>query len=243
MKIYEVRLRFNCSLFPISALRLHDAIICRFRRGLSVQRIVNRILAAGYRSARPTRCPRLTLDHRQCLRVWGIDNAQKAGPRHCRHRVFCDESRFTLFHSDGRARCATVNGRDWYMHALNPGAITVPLQAWYGVHHGEGSELVVLGGTLNRQRHIRFLRDNMLPWATDVFGWNFVYVQDNATPHTAGDTTAFLAQQHVLASSESRREPHWACLGPNEGLDPRNGWPSLGNIVWFHKQKIELQYV
>ena len=31
----------------------------------------------------------------------------------------------------------------------------------------------------------------MLPWATGVFGSNYVYVQDNAVPHTARDTAAF----------------------------------------------------
>ena len=30
---------------------------------------------------------------------------------------------------------------------------------------------------------------------------------------------------HGLASSESRHEPNWACLGSNVSLDPRHGWP------------------
>ena len=37
----------------------------------------------------------------------------------------------------------------------------------------------------------------MLPWATRVFGRNFVYVQDNALPNIARDMTAFLDQQDV----------------------------------------------
>ena len=37
----------------------------------------------------------------------------------------------------------------------------------------------------------------MLPWATGLFGRNFVYVQDNAPPHTERDTAAFLDQQDV----------------------------------------------
>ena len=37
----------------------------------------------------------------------------------------------------------------------------------------------------------------MLPWAMGVFGRNFVYVQDNAPPHTARDTAVFLDQQDV----------------------------------------------
>ena len=37
----------------------------------------------------------------------------------------------------------------------------------------------------------------MLPWATGVFGRNFVYVQENAQPHIARDTATFLDQQDV----------------------------------------------
>ena len=37
----------------------------------------------------------------------------------------------------------------------------------------------------------------MLPKATGVFGLSFVYVQDNATPNTAPETVAFLAQQDM----------------------------------------------
>ena len=68
---------------------------------------------------------------------------------------------------------------------------------WGAIHHGGRSELVVLDGPLNRHRYIRLLRDSMLPWATGLFGRTFVYAQDNAPPHTARDTTAFLAQQDL----------------------------------------------
>ena len=45
---------------------------------------------------------------------------------------------------------------------------------------------------MNRHRYIQILRNQMLPWATGVFGRNFVYVQDNALPHTARETATFL---------------------------------------------------
>ena len=59
------------------------------------------------------------------------------------------------------------------------------------------SELVVVDGAMNRHRNIQILRNQMLPWATVVFGRNFVYVQDNAPPQTAHDTADFLDQQDV----------------------------------------------
>ena len=45
--------------------------------------------------------------------------------------------------------------------------------------------------------HIQILRNQLLPWATGVFGRNFVYIKDNAPHHTARDMAAFLDQQDV----------------------------------------------
>ena len=47
----------------------------------------------------------------------------------------------------------------------------------------------------------------MLPWATGMFGRNFVYVQDNAQSHTARDMAAFLDQQDVEVMDWSARSP------------------------------------
>ena len=47
----------------------------------------------------------------------------------------------------------------------------------------------------------------MLPWATGVFGRNFVNVQDNAQPHTTRDTTAFSDQQDVEVMDWPARSP------------------------------------
>ena len=54
-----------------------------------------------------------------------------------------------------------------------------------------------MDGAMNRHRYIQIRMNQILPWATGVFGRNFVYVQDNAPPHTARDTAAFLDQQDV----------------------------------------------
>ena len=59
---------------------------------------------------------------------------------------------------------------------------------WGAIHHGGRSDMVVVDGAMNQHRYIQILRNQMLPWATRVFGRNFVYV------HTARDTAAFLDQ-------------------------------------------------
>ena len=60
---------------------------------------------------------------------------------------------------------------------------------------------------MNQHHYIQILRNQMLPWATGVFGRNFVYVQDNATPHAARDTAACLDQQDVEVMDRPARSP------------------------------------
>ena len=44
----------------------------------------------------------------------------------------------------------------------------------------------------------------MLPWATGVFGQNFEFMQDNATPHVARDTGAFVDHHDVEVEQPGR---------------------------------------
>ena len=118
-----------------------------------------------------------------------------------RHCVFSDGSRFTLFHSDGRARVRRRQVKRLIDACIQPtdGNLGPLAMVWGAIHHGGRSELVVLDGPLNRHCYIRLLRESMLSWVTGVFGGNFMHAQDNAPPHTARDTIAFLVQQYVEA--------------------------------------------
>ena len=62
----------------------------------------------------------------------------------------------------------------------------------------------------------------MLPWATGVFGRNFVYAQDNAPSHTARDMAAFLDQQDVEVMDWPARSPD---MNPTEHIwDQMSVW-------------------
>ena len=50
---------------------------------------------------------------------------------------------------------------------------------------------------MNHHWYTEILRDRLLPWETQTFGRNFVFVQDNAQPNTAYKTTAFPEQSYV----------------------------------------------
>ncbi len=70
---------------------------------------------------------------------------------------------------------------------------------WWGCicAYGMGS-LHVLEGTMNAERYIKVLEQHMLPSRRRLFqGRPFVFQQDNAKPHSATITTAWLHSRRV----------------------------------------------
>ena len=207
----------------ILAPRLRMQMIRRFGRQMSVRAIQRRLLSAGYWSRRPSRCPRLTLEHRRRRHEWGRRH-RVWDLRQWRHCIFNDESRFSLYHSDGRVRVCRKQGQSLIDACIQPndGNRGPSVMVWGAIHHGGRSELVVVDEAMNRHRYIQILRNQMLPWTTGVFVRNFVYVQDNAPPHTARDTAAFLDKQDV----EVMDWPAWSPdLNPTEHVwDQMSVW-------------------
>ncbi len=77
--------------------------------------------------------------------------------------------------------------------------------------YGMGS-LHVLEGTMNAERYIKVLEQHMLPSRQRVFqGRPCVFQQDNAKPHTAAITTAWLHSRRV-------RVLNWAACSPDLSL-------------------------
>ncbi len=88
--------------------------------------------------------------------------------------------------------------------------------------YGMGS-LHVLEGTMNAERYIKVLDQHMLPSRRHLFqGRPFVFQQDNAKPHTAAITTAWLRSRRV-------RVLNWPASSPD--LSP------IENIWCIIKQK------
>ena len=84
--------------------------------------------------------------------------------------------------------------------------------------------LHVLEGTMNAERYIKVLEQHMLPSRRRLFqGRPCVFQQDNAKPHTAAITTAWLRRRRV-------RGLNWPACSPD--LSP------IENIWRIIKQKI-----
>ena len=186
----------------LSSSRFRVELIRRTGRRVSAQTVQIRLVAAWYHSRYPARCPRLTHDHRHWLSVWARRH-RSWNHRHWSHMIFADESRFSLYHCDG---CVPVRQRvgerlvDCCIQEPD-GNVGPSLMAWGAFHVSGKVELVVLDDTANQQRYIGILHQNILPWATATFQMNFVFVYDNATPHTARNTRNFLAGRRLGSCS------------------------------------------
>ncbi len=140
-----------------------------------------------------------------------------------------DESKFDiLVGNHGRSVLRAKGEGDLpacYQHSVQKPAF---LMVWGCISaYGMGS-LHVLEGTMNAERYIKVLEQHMLPSRWCLFqGRPCVFQQDNAKPHTAAITTAWLRSRRV-------RVLNWPACSPD--LSP------IENIWCIIKRKIHQRW-
>ena len=136
--------------------------IMRRNRFLSSSRIrVELIRWTGCRSRRPARCPRLTHDHRRRRRTWARRH-RNWNHQHWSDVIFAYESRFSLYHRDGRVRVRRCVGERLVDCCTQETDVNIGFffMLWGAFHASGKSELVVVDGTVNQERYIGILRQN-----------------------------------------------------------------------------------
>ena len=95
------------------------------------------------------------------------------------------------------------------------GNVGLSLTAWCAFNASGKSELMVVDGTVNQQCYIGILCLNPLSWARATSQWNFMLVQDNATPLTARNTRNFLSWEEAGVMQWTARypDPIWGHMG------------------------------
>lgn len=154
---------------------------------LSTQTIRNRLHEAQLRSRSAAVGTSLTRDHRRSRRNFGEEhnnwNREQWG-----HVPITDESRFTLYSNDARARVYRRQGERYLdstvreVRSFGGGSVMV----WGGISLNRRTALHVFeNGTLTARRYIdEILQPIVIPFANQE-GPNFILQQDNARPHTA----------------------------------------------------------
>ncbi len=139
--------------------------------------------------------------------------------------IWSDESKFDILVGNHR-RCVLCAKEEGDLPACYQHSVQKPasLMVWGCISaYGMGS-LHVLEGTMNAERYIKVLEQHMLPSRRRLFqGRHCVFQHDNAKPHTAAITTAWLRSRRV-------RVLNWPACSPD--LSP------IENIWRIIKRKI-----
>lgn len=176
---------------------------------VSDQTVRNRLHEGGLHSRIPLRVPQLTPHHRT-ERLEFAREHQYWQLRHWRPVLFSDESRFHVSTCDRRVRVWRRQGErhaecNIVQHDPFGGGSTM---VWGGVSLEGRTELIIIRrGTMTAQRY----RDEVLapvvvPYAGAV-GESFMFMHDNARPHTARLTTAYLEQEGIEVMEWPARSP------------------------------------
>ena len=163
------------------------------RRGqVSASTVRRRLRAAGLHARRPYVGPVLTRVHRQRRLQWATLH-QRWARRQWATVVFSDESRFTLSRADGRSRVWRRAGERYadacVLEADHFGGGSV--MVWGAFTCNLRTPLHFFNGPVNAASYQQVLQAHVVPMFQQHPHLQ-VFQQDNARPHTARATTAFL---------------------------------------------------
>ncbi|GFV69990.1 transposable element Tc1 transposase [Trichonephila clavipes] len=159
-------------------------------------RRLRRLLQRGLRARIPLYRIHLTQNHRHLRLQWA--NVHRSWRSDWQQVVFSDESRFNLWHHDGRIRVMRYAG-ERHIPECNierHSRRTPGVMVWGAIAYHGRSQLLRIVGNLNSTRYINeVLEPKAIPFLQGLPG--AVFQQDNARPHVAKTVKSYLDSQQV----------------------------------------------
>lgn len=203
-------------------------------RNISSRTVINRLRETGLRARHPNRVPMLTARHRRARLAYANEHRQWTF-RQWGNVLFTDESRFSLYGNDRRPLVWRRPGERFRQNftrpvaAYNGGSVMI----WGGVSRTWRTPLVIIRENLTARRYIdQILRPIVLPRRQHLR--TFIFMQDNARPHTANVTRRFFERHDITLLRHPAMSPD---LNPIEhvwdimGRRLRREYPNLLNLA------------
>lgn len=203
-------------------------------QNISYRTVINRLHESGLRARHPVRVPMLTARHRRA-RLDYANQHRRWTLRQWRNVLFSDESRFCLHGNDRRPQVWRRRGErfrqifTYPVTAFNGGSVMV----WGGISRTWRTPLVIVRENLNARRYInQILRPIVLPRRQR--SRLFIFMQDNARPHTANVTRRFFERHDITVLRHPAMSPD---LNPIEhvwdimGRRLRREYPNIPNLA------------
>lgn len=198
---------------------------------VSDQTIRNRLHENNLHARRPLRCPPIRHGNRVLRNDW-CQNHRNWTEEEWSKVLFTDESRFGFHPDTRRTRIWRQPGNAERLkvvqevHRYSGGTVMV----WAGIMTGKRTDLVFPEGNLSAASYINeILEPVVLPFSSQI-GSEFIFMHDNARPHTARITTDWFEAQeiHMLP---------WPAQSPD--LNPiEHAWDQLQRSILPHLASI-----
>ncbi|GFV79435.1 transposable element Tcb2 transposase [Trichonephila clavipes] len=163
---------------------------------LCASSIRRRLLQRELRARIPLYRIPLTQNHRHLRLQWV--NGHRSWRADWQQVVFSDESRFNLWHHDGRIRVRRYAGKRHIPECIieRYSGRTPGFMVWGAIAYHERSQLLRIEGNLNSTRYINeVLQPQAIPFLQGLP--RAVFQQHNARPHVAKTVKSYLDSQQV----------------------------------------------